>query len=147
MIMMKSEFARRCNVDRSRVSQWLRAGQIDGAAVVGTGRSAKLDAGPALAQLKLRLATDERFGLNGLNTGILDWDPDEVEADDEDDDLAEVERHRGIKVDLADVERRTDDVWVLTDLHVQAALEPYGEALAAYMAIRPKLAAIKDGRG
>jgi hypothetical protein len=60
------------------------------------------------------------------------------------DDLAYVERHRGVAVDLADAERVVDEVWVLSDSTVQEALEPFPEALAAYMAIRHQLAAIKD---
>ena len=33
-LMKKIDFARRCNVDRSRVTQWCKAGQISGAAIV-----------------------------------------------------------------------------------------------------------------
>jgi hypothetical protein len=142
-LMRKSDFARSCNVSKGRVSQWLKAGQIDSKAIVGTGRGAKLDAAEALRQLKLRLATDERYGLNGLSTN-LDWLPAE---EDEDDDLAEVERHRGIMVDLADVEAMVDLTWVRTDITVQKALEPFPEALAAYRAVRPRLVQIRDGTG
>jgi hypothetical protein len=143
MIMMKSEFARRCNVSKGRVSQWLAAKQIDGAAIVGTGRGAKLDPAEALRQLKLRLATDEQFGINGMWT-TLDWLP---EAEAAEDDLSDVERNRGRLVDLADVEKMVDETWVMSDFTVQGALKAFPEALAAYKAIRPQLAAIKDGRG
>jgi transposase len=144
MTIMKSEFAKRCNVSKGRVSQWLAAKQIDGTAIVGTGRKAKLDPVVALAQLKLRLSTDERFGLNGLWTN-LDWLPEGDE--DEADDLSDVERHRGVMVDLADVERMVDDTWVLSDYAIQGALKAHPEALAAYMGIRPRLVQIRDGRG
>jgi hypothetical protein len=137
-LMRKSDFARRCNVSKGRVSQWLKAGQIDSKAIVGTGRGAKLDAAEALRQLKLRLATDERFGLNGLGT-TLDWLPD---AEAEEDGLADVERNRGVMVDLADVEKMVDETWVMSDFTVQGALEPFPEALAAYRAVRPRLRAI-----
>ena len=50
-------------------------------------------------------------------------------------------------VDLADVESAIDLIWVRSDFTVQDALKPYPEALAEYMAIRPRLAAIKDRRG
>jgi hypothetical protein len=143
MIVSKAEFSRRCNVDRSRVTQWRRAGQLSGAALVGEGRFAKIDAAVALKQLKERLATNERFGLNGLNTN-LDWLPAEVASDD--DGPAEVERHRGVMVDLAEVESEIDLIWVATDFTVQGALKPHPEALAAYMAARPELAAIKRVR-
>jgi hypothetical protein len=142
-LMKKIDFARRCNVDRSRVTQWCKAGQISGAAIVGTGRTAMLDPAIALKQLKLRLSTNERCGLNGLSTN-LDWLPGAGNADD--DGMDEVERHRGIMVDLADVEYAIDCIWVKSDLTVQDGLKPFPEALAAYMAIRPQLAAIKDGR-
>ena len=141
-LMKKIDFARRCNVDRSRVTQWCKAGQISGAAIVGTGRTAMLDPAIALKQLKLRLATNERFGLNGLSPN-LDWSPAEAVEDDEDDGTY----RRGTLVDLADVEYAIDCIWVGTDLNVQDTLKPFPEALAAYMALRPKLAAIKDRRG
>ena len=90
MIMLKSEFAARCGVTKSRVSQWLRAGQIGPEALVGAGRSAKLDAAVALAHLRERLASDERFGLNGLSTN-LDWLDAEDDDDDDDGVLIDVE--------------------------------------------------------
>jgi hypothetical protein len=143
--MTKSQFARACNVDKARVTQWRKAGQISGAAFVGEGRFARIDPTIALKQLKLRLSTNERCGLNGLNTR-LDWLP-AVADDDDDDGLAEVKRHRGIMVDLADVESEIDlMIWVATDFTVQKALKPHPEALAAYMAARPELAAIKRVR-
>jgi hypothetical protein len=141
--MTKSQFARACNVDKARVTQWRKAGQISGAAFVGEGRFARIDPTIALKQLKLRLSTNERCGLNGLNTR-LDWLP--AVADDDDDGLAEVKRHRGIMVDLADVESDIDLIWVATDFTVQGALKPHPEALAAYMAVRAELVAIKDIR-
>jgi hypothetical protein len=140
MIMMKSDFARRCNVSRGRVSQWLAAGQIDGAAIVGTGRNAKLDAATALSQLKLRLATDERYGLNGLSTN-LDWLP--VEDNDDDDGMAEAEADRLRHVTLYDAKAAIDDLWILMDLRLQATLKPFPEAAAAYLAARPRLADAK----
>ncbi len=76
-LFRKSDFAQKCNVNKSRVSQWITAGKLSGAAIVGEGRGAQLDAAVALAQLRERLSTDERFGLNGLSTN-LDWLPDEI---------------------------------------------------------------------
>ena len=143
-LMRKAEFARRCNVDRSRVTQWCEAKQIDGTAIVGEGRLAQLDPAKALAQLRDRLSTNERCGLNGIDTK-LDWLPPEVDEDD--DDMIDVERNRGVMVDLADVEYAIDMIWVRSDFSVQDALKPHPAALATYMAIRPQLAAIKDRRG
>jgi hypothetical protein len=65
-LVRKSDFAQKCRVSAPRVSQWLTEGKIDGAAVVGTGQRAMLDAGLAREQLRERLAVDERFGQNGL---------------------------------------------------------------------------------
>jgi hypothetical protein len=146
-LMRKSEFARRCNLSKSRISQYLSAGMIDGAAIVGTGRSAKLDAAVALAQLKLRLSTDERYGLNGLSTR-LDWLPAEEEENAEDEareaaDLAEAEADRRRHVSLFAAKEGIDSLWVLVDLQVQAALKPHPEAAAAYLAVRPRLADAK----
>ena len=142
MIMMKSEFARRCNVSKSRVSQWLSEGKIDSKALIGTGRGAKLSAAIALEQLKLRLSTDERFGLNGLSTN-LDWPP---VADDDDDDyawLVEAEADRQRRVTLFDYKAAIDDLWAMMDLRVQSTLKPFPEAAAAYLAARPRLADAK----
>ena len=69
-VVRKSEFAEMCNVSKRRVTQWLREGKIDGAAIVGIGQRALIDVDLACAQLQERLATDKRFGLNGLSTNI-----------------------------------------------------------------------------
>jgi hypothetical protein len=141
MKMRKIDFARACNVDKSRVSQWLKAKQIDGAAIVGEGRFAKIDAAVALPQLRLRLSVDERFGLNGLGTN-LNWLPVAVDVeDDEDDGMAEADRQR--HVTLYDAKAAIDNLWVFMDLRVQAAMAPFPEAAAAYAALRPRLANAK----
>ena len=67
----KSEFAKLCNVSAPCVSQWISGGKIDGAAIVGEG-PALIDPDIARAQLRDRLAVNERFGLNGLNTNLGD---------------------------------------------------------------------------
>jgi hypothetical protein len=59
-----------CNVSKGRVTQWITAGLIDGAAIVGEGQRALINVDLACAQLQERLATDERYGLNGLSTNI-----------------------------------------------------------------------------
>ena len=68
----KSEFAKLCNVSAPGVSQWISGGKIDGKAIVGEGRGALIDVDLARAQLKERLSTNERCGLNGLNTKLDD---------------------------------------------------------------------------
>jgi hypothetical protein len=140
-IMMKSGFAKRCNVSKSRVSQWLSEGKIDSKAIVGTGRTAKLEAALALSQLKLRLSTDERYGLNGRSTN-LNWLADE-DVEGEDDDAAEIEADRQRYVTLLNAKSAIDDLWIYVDSHVQEALRPHPEAAAAYLAVRPRLADAK----
>jgi hypothetical protein len=63
-------FAEMRNVTKARVTQWITAGQISGAAIVGSGQRALIDIDLASAQLQERLATDERYGLSGLSTKI-----------------------------------------------------------------------------
>jgi hypothetical protein len=69
-LVRKSEFAEMRGVSPGRVSQWIAAGQIDGAAIVGSGQRGLINVDLACAQLQERLATDERYGLNGLSTNI-----------------------------------------------------------------------------
>jgi hypothetical protein len=69
-LVRKSEFAEMRGVSPGRVSQWIAAGQIDGAAIVGSGQRALINVEIACAQLQERLAVDERFGLNGLSTNL-----------------------------------------------------------------------------
>ena len=138
-LMRKSDFAKRCNLSKSKISQYIAAGQLDGAALVGEGRSQKIDAAVALKQLKARPSTDERCGLNGLNTN-LDWLP---EVDEEEEAEAELEADRRKYVTLLAAKSAIDDLWVFMDLSVQAALKPHPEAAASYQALRPRLAEVK----
>ena len=74
-VVTKSAFARLCGVSRPRVSQWLAAGQIDGAAIVGVGHRARIDADVARAQLRERLDVSQwrplsRAKLNDMGATI-----------------------------------------------------------------------------
>lgn len=68
-IVSKGEFARLANVTPGRVSQWLSERKIDGDAIDGEGRGARIRVGVAMAQLKKRLNSDQRFA-NGLTTNL-----------------------------------------------------------------------------
>ncbi|WP_298244826.1 hypothetical protein [uncultured Bradyrhizobium sp.] len=68
-VISKSEFARRRNVAPARVTQWINAGQIKGAAIVGEGRGARIRETVACQQLKRSLDVSQRFG-NGLSTRL-----------------------------------------------------------------------------
>ena len=65
----KSEFERRRNVTPGRVTQWITAGKIDGRAIVGEGRCARIYEPVAIAQLNERIDVGQRFG-NGLGTNL-----------------------------------------------------------------------------
>jgi hypothetical protein len=79
-IVTKSAFARACNITPGRVSQYITARQLTAPALVGEGRTQRVDLELGRAQLRLRLDTDQRF-LNGLNTRLDDPKPVET-ADD-----------------------------------------------------------------
>jgi len=68
--VLKSQFAIMMNVTPGRVSQWISEGKINGAAIEGEGRSARINPAVAREQLKERLNIDQRLGLNGLSTRL-----------------------------------------------------------------------------
>src|SRR5271166_2768943 len=61
----KAEFAALSGVTKGRVSQWLRTGKIDGTALVGEGRCARINIEVARRQLDARLDLSQRLGANG----------------------------------------------------------------------------------
>ena len=68
-VVSKGEFARLCRVDPGRVSQWIKEGKLTGAALVGEGRSAKINVAVAHTQLKRRLDPNQMTA-NGIRTRI-----------------------------------------------------------------------------
>jgi len=66
--LTKGQFAERAGVTPGRVSQWIAEGKLTGAALVGEGRSARINVAVASEQLRLKLDINQRFGLNGLTT-------------------------------------------------------------------------------
>lgn len=72
----KGEFAALIGVSPGRVSQYLAEGKISAAALVGHGRSAKINVDRARADLRLTLDISQRLG-NGIDTR-LDDDEDAV---------------------------------------------------------------------
>lgn len=67
-ILTKSQFAELAGVTPGRVSQWIAEGKLTGPALVGEGRSARINVTVASEQLRLKLDINQRFGLNGLTT-------------------------------------------------------------------------------
>jgi len=72
-LVSKGEFAALINVSPGRVSQFIAAGQISAAAIVGSGQRAKIDADRARADLRMTLDVSQRLG-NGIETR-LDAEP------------------------------------------------------------------------
>jgi hypothetical protein len=68
-IVSKTDFARLKNVSPARVSQWISGGKIDGKALVGEGRNARVDVEIASEQLRSRLDLSQSVG-NGLGTRL-----------------------------------------------------------------------------
>ena len=68
-IITKGEFARRREVSPGRVSQWISEGKISDAALVGVGREQRIRESIAVAQLRARTDTGQRFG-NGAKTSL-----------------------------------------------------------------------------
>jgi hypothetical protein len=68
-LISKSEFARRRGVSPQRVEQWVAEGKITPPALVGEGRSAKINEAAATEQLAGRLDTNQRQG-NGIATKL-----------------------------------------------------------------------------
>lgn len=60
-VVSKGAFAVAVGVVPGRVSQWISAGQLDGEALVGEGRSAKIRVAVAVQQLRDRLDLDRRL--------------------------------------------------------------------------------------
>lgn len=76
MPISQAEFARRRNVSRARVSQWIKEGKISGAAVV----DGQVDEVLACEQLNVKLDIDQRLSGNGLGTRLqLDLAPPDPE--------------------------------------------------------------------
>lgn len=65
-IISKGEFARLIGVSPARVSQYIAAGTIDAAALVGEGRSARVRVHLAAHQVASRLHVGQRLSNNGL---------------------------------------------------------------------------------
>jgi hypothetical protein len=76
-LISKSEFARRRGVSPQRVGQWVAEGKITPPALVGEGRSAKINEAAAIEQLAGRLDTNQRQG-NGIATKLANVADDDV---------------------------------------------------------------------
>ncbi len=71
-VVSKSQFAALRNVSPGRVTQWITAGLIGPEALIGEGRTARINVDVAVAHLAERLDPNQRFGLNGLATRLAE---------------------------------------------------------------------------
>lgn len=78
-IVSKGDFAKLCNVSPGRVTQWITEGKISGEAIVGEGRSAKINAALAQKQIGLRRDVGQSLG-NGLKTRLSSGSAKRTEA-------------------------------------------------------------------
>jgi len=67
-VVTKKRFAALVNVSPSRVSQWLRTGQLGGEALVGRGHRARIRVAVALEQLRRNLDPVQHLGAQGRAT-------------------------------------------------------------------------------
>jgi len=80
----KAEFAALVRVSPGRVSQWLKSGQLSGAALVGRGHRARIRVAEAMAQLRRKLDPVQHLGAAGrakLNGDGGEDEDDTVEAE------------------------------------------------------------------
>lgn len=70
-VISKSAFAKRCSVDPSAVTYWIKNGILTGEALVGEGRMAKINGAVAQAQLRKNRDVGQALG-NGIATRIED---------------------------------------------------------------------------
>jgi hypothetical protein len=125
----KSQFARLSNVGKSRVTSWLTEGKIDGAAIVGEGRFARIDVDLARVQLKARLSTNESHGLNGLWTDLGDDAPEVSLADR----LKALKvREAEYKVDRLEAEERLEDGTLMRTTGAQKGYHQVGSDLMTF---------------
>ncbi|MFL9824361.1 hypothetical protein [Rhodoplanes sp. SY1] len=68
-VISKGAFAQLIGVSAGRVSQYIREGKLDGAALVGEGRGAGIRVAVAQEQLRRRLDIGQRLG-NGIGTRL-----------------------------------------------------------------------------
>ncbi len=133
----KSEFAELIGVSRGRVSQMLAARQIDGDAIVGEGRSARINVEVARAQLDARLDLGQRLGANGrVKLGGASSDPTE----------AAIKRQRLAALELANERARAEAAarsghYVEADGMRQELGRVAGRLVAGFEGSLPELAA------
>lgn len=103
MHLSKQDFAQHINVSKGRVSQMLADGTIGRDALVGEGRSARIDVDKAIRQISLRRDIGQSMG-NGLNTRVSS-----LLIDDADSELADAAR-RDTSMTPAKAATKTDDL-------------------------------------
>jgi phage terminase Nu1 subunit (DNA packaging protein) len=80
-LVSKSAFAALVGVSPAAVTKWLRLGRIDGKAIVGVGRSAKIRASVARAQLRRRLDPVQRASNGKARLGAASKTSDAIQVE------------------------------------------------------------------
>ncbi len=137
----KSEFAGLIGVSRGRVSQMLAARQIDGDAIVGEGRSARINVEVARRQLDARLDLGQRLGANGRAR---------LDAESSDPTDAAIKRQRLAQLELANEKARAEAAassgrYVEADGARQEMGKIAGRLLASFEGGLPELASALAG--
>ncbi len=132
----KSEFAELIGVSRGRVSQMLAARQIDGDAIVGEGRSARINVEVARRQLDARLDLGQRLGANGRAR---------LDGETSDPTDAAIKRQRLAQLELANERARAEAAassgrYVEADAARQEMGKIAGRLVAAFEGALPELA-------
>lgn len=78
MEMSKGDFAKEISVSAARVSQYIKDGVIDGDALVGQGRFARINVAVAKQQIAARRHVGQALG-NGLTTRVDDEDGEQLQ--------------------------------------------------------------------
>ncbi|SEQ48955.1 hypothetical protein SAMN05216548_10526 [Faunimonas pinastri] len=119
-IVSKSEFARICGVSPGRVTQWIAEKLIDGDALIGAGRTARINVAAAQKQLRKRRDISQALG-NGITTRLTGQSPGapaepttsrrepnpRADADDDEDEIASDQLDELLKREkLAEWQRR-----------------------------------------
>jgi hypothetical protein len=128
----KSEFARLAGVSNGRVTQWLKAGRISGAALVGHGRGQRLVVPVALSQLRARLDPSQR----AINGGHTKLDRVNGKAAPTDDDAAlksAVLAERQARAELVQIQRDRQSGSLIRRIDVQRAAEVAAETIVTVL--------------
>lgn len=133
--MSKSEFARHIGVSPGRITQYISAGIIGPDALVGEGRTARIDVDRAKAQISTRRHVGQALG-NGLTTRVSATTPQlpDTQLSPRDPDTAEL-----IQLERLEQERRKNRQASIDEARMLGQLVPADDMQRALAASAQKL--------